>query len=458
MKKIYFIILALLPFISNSQIIDFPDENLKQELLNEQSPSIDTNNDGEIDVAEANVYGIGGAENIELSQNSGIITDLTGLENFINIRDLRIYEHGYNNIDLSNFTQLTQLSLHPSNIIELDLSNNPLLEILYLNTPLVTNLDLSNNPLLFSLSLRNLNIDDFNNIDLSNNSNIIGLDLIEMNIDTINIDHLVNLYVLTINDTNLVNLDLSNFNDLWLLDCKRNKLETLLLPSQSLEFINCQNNLLTELIVNNETTDQVEISCENNLLQSLIINTPNVINGSQRLKCFNNQLTSLDLTNTSVSFIQCQNNPLLETINLRNDSNWKMELLLGASNFNDLPLLNTVCLDISSNSILKDYILDQVGHDVDIYNNETCDDFVLNANEFDEVSQFVVYPVPASDTFTVTSKKAIKNITLYNPAGTVVLDENYTDVITINQLKAGVYFAHITDDEGYAEVVQIIKK
>ncbi len=75
MKKIYLLALLLFTFISNAQVINFPDSNFKANLI---SQNVDLNVDGEIDQTEAlQVTG--------LFLDNPLITSLDGLEYFHNL-------------------------------------------------------------------------------------------------------------------------------------------------------------------------------------------------------------------------------------------------------------------------------------------------------------------------------------------------------------------------------------
>ena len=146
--KQYFSILAalLLSFSASSlkaQIVNIPDVNFKNYLL---SIGVNTNLDFEIQLSEAQNYT--GAINL-LGQS---ITDLTGLEEFINLTILDCRTIGISTLDISANTMLTSLSC----------GNNPL-----------TSLDLSNNVNLTNLDCTLL---DITSLDLSNNINLVGID------------------------------------------------------------------------------------------------------------------------------------------------------------------------------------------------------------------------------------------------------------------------------------------
>lgn len=89
----------------------------------------------------------------------------------------------------------------------------------------------------------------------------------------------------------------------------------------------------------------------------------------------------------------------------------------------------------------------------------------ITVNEILSVSQFTieglrVYPNPADDVITISSKEAISGVKIYNMLGQLVLTANPgTDAAQINiaQIDAGTYAAEVTAN-GQKEVVKIIKK
>jgi len=107
-KIIFSLLVGFLSMYANAQIVNIPDVNFKNALLN-HDPVIDTNNDGEIQVIEAEaaiLIIVRGS----ISDPATHIENLTGLEAFVNIEILDVSE---NNIDLLNTQQnilLTQIT------------------------------------------------------------------------------------------------------------------------------------------------------------------------------------------------------------------------------------------------------------------------------------------------------------------------------------------------------------
>lgn len=103
MKKNYALALLLFTFISNAQVINFPDSNFKANLI---SQNIDLNVDGEIDQTEA-------LQVINMWLDNPLITSLQGLE----------YFHNLVNIWCTNL-QITELNLCQTSVKFFNCSNN----------------------------------------------------------------------------------------------------------------------------------------------------------------------------------------------------------------------------------------------------------------------------------------------------------------------------------------------
>lgn len=143
MKKItLFLFFAICLQNMYSQNIDFPDENLKNALL-EYEPIIDTNDDGEIQISEALAV-------TELQLHSYYtnynITDPTGLENFENLTYLNLSENSITSIEVNSLINLEYLDLGFNSITSIDVSDNIGLINFYIHGNSITELDVSQNP------------------------------------------------------------------------------------------------------------------------------------------------------------------------------------------------------------------------------------------------------------------------------------------------------------------------
>ena len=114
--KTLLLTLLLVPMMSFGQNVNIPDANFKNHLL--AYPNINTNGDSEIQVSEASaytgwIYCVG--ENI---------SDLTGIEAFTALTELRCGFNNLTSLDVSNNTALDYLSCYDNQLTSLDVSNN----------------------------------------------------------------------------------------------------------------------------------------------------------------------------------------------------------------------------------------------------------------------------------------------------------------------------------------------
>ena len=201
------------------------------------------------------------------------IQDLTGIQDFSNLKCLLIRGMPITSLDLSQNTLLLYLHCQDLQITSLDLTYNTALTELrcFLNTSLTT-LNISQNTALISLEC-------FFNSQLS----------------SLNVSQNTALTNLNVTECNLSALDVSQNTALIELACSRNSL-TFLDVSQNtaLEFLGCGEQYITFLDVSNNTV-------------------------LTYLSCWNSQLTSLDLrngNNTNMTQITLDGNLNLYCINV----------------------------------------------------------------------------------------------------------------------------------------------
>ena len=137
-----------------SQIINFPDANFKARLLLSDGVNgfacigsavagclpgpIDVNQNGEIEVAEAQNVAI-------LYLQYANISDLIGIEYFINLEYLYCNNNTLTSIDLSQLTNLKRLGVQSNQLTAIDISNQAAMEIFFCIGNQITSLDFSNN-------------------------------------------------------------------------------------------------------------------------------------------------------------------------------------------------------------------------------------------------------------------------------------------------------------------------
>ncbi|WP_353777525.1 T9SS type A sorting domain-containing protein [Winogradskyella sp. 3972H.M.0a.05] len=330
-----------------TQIVNIPDANFKNALLN-NSTTIDSNNDGEIQESEA-------LQVTSLSLSHKNISDLTGIEAFINLQTLNIASNPITTIDLSanvaltnldasycsadtidlsnntalryltivgefgeegsivnlNITGLTlleQLQADYNQIASLDLSTNSSLQSVYLNNNALTSLDISNNTALYHLGaaenqLSSININgatsleslylgynQFTGLDLSSTTPLKFLSIGNNQISSINLSGATDLLTLSVNDNAITLLDISMLSDLTSIDIDNNQITNLDLSSNTLlYYLYADDNNISSINLNGASTlNWIELN--NNALTSIdISNNPNV----DQLLVSNNNLTEI---------------------------------------------------------------------------------------------------------------------------------------------------------------------
>ena len=282
MKKLYFLLFFVFSFLAKAQIVNIPDANFKAKLLSANpsnsiastemsiynAPSlnwivsnyhtIDTNGDGEIQVVEAEAIKY-------LSLQYSTISDLTGIEAFVNLQTLYCHNNQLTSLDITQNTQLRVLHCFNNQLTSLDFTQNP--EFLDLNCygNQLTSLDFTQNP---------------------------------------------QLKYLTCFMNQLAFLDVTQNSQLQRITCNNNQLTSLdVTQNPQLQHLECNNNQLTSLDVTQNPQLQ-KLYCFINQLISLDLtqNTQLFL-----LVCYTNNLITLNLKNN--------NNNVWSTLNFGNNSN-----------------------------------------------------------------------------------------------------------------------------------------
>lgn len=164
--------LLVFTLFANGQIINFPDANFKAKLFHPnvardnfyQPITIDANNDGEIEMSEV-------ADVVFLDVPNSNISDLTGINYFVNLRFLHCSNNSLVNLTISNTIILMELTANNNELTTvnvnfgnsnmeydpiLDLSNNNL-SMFSVSNALFYEVNLSNNQLT-SLSVNNCSV------------------------------------------------------------------------------------------------------------------------------------------------------------------------------------------------------------------------------------------------------------------------------------------------------------
>jgi hypothetical protein len=159
------ILMLLFSGIASAQIVNIPDANFKARLI---VMGIDTNLDGEIQQSEAAAVGdsFGGADYTMTLQNINI-SDLTGIEAFVNLRKLFCDNNNLTSLNITSLTHLKWLNCEHNLLTSLDMSSFHELETLTCRDNPLTSLNLTGLYSLTSISCAGTNLTD---IDLSSTS------------------------------------------------------------------------------------------------------------------------------------------------------------------------------------------------------------------------------------------------------------------------------------------------
>jgi hypothetical protein len=294
--KIKLLFLLLLSFgVASAQIADIPNTAFRDYLLNPENYlaedssgnqiTIDSNNDGQIQVSEAmavwslglqmnslvNLDGIQAFENLRtLGCAGGELTSLNvqGLQ-FLEV--LSCFSNNLTTLDLSNLNLLKEVYANENNLTSIDISGTPLLERLQLYSNHLTSLDYSGSPLLkyidigggnnftaFTLTgldhLNSFTFDDmYEPVTLLTIANLPSLTYLQMGFAQFQNLELINLPALTelqASNNPFVSLDLSGcpaLENVWLMDT-------------ALEYINLKNGSIIENL-NLTNSPQLELIC-----------------------------------------------------------------------------------------------------------------------------------------------------------------------------------------------------
>ncbi len=235
---IFFFIFNKLCF---GQIINFKDENLKKSIVDDinkhQKEKIDRNNDGEIDINEANT-----------------VTKLfLSYSNIKNIEDLKYFK----------------------NLKILDLSNNLIKEAVFENWKYLEKVVIDNN-LLETLEFKNC-------------PNLISVYCPVNNLTTIKFIQVTKLESLMCSVNKINYLDFAEIMNLKFLICNINELSSIdLSVLKNLVSIECTNNHLTQLDFSQNKNITFIFADDNKLLEKIILNTNFInnlnFNGCEKLR------------------------------------------------------------------------------------------------------------------------------------------------------------------------------
>jgi len=335
MKNLYFLLITLFTFTySNAQIVNIPDVVFKDYLVNYNcidtdgddiaDSDADVNNDGEIQVSEAEaVIWLDVSNPYEIGL-PGDIDSIVGIEYFINLKTLNCEFNSIESFDITLLVDLEYLNCTSNGLINLDVSQNPNLEHLNCRSNYIANLDVSQNP--------NLNFlwctgNEISALNLSQNPNLELLRCSHNQLTELDVTQNPNLNTLTFVDNQISEIDISQNLLLELIFISQNQITNLNVTSHSnLDRLYCDYNSITELdISQNYNLIKIDISgnpiSNMDFSQNLNVEVISAYNTSlTAIDVTNNlELTSLGFSDTNIISLDVSQNQELEGISIINN-------------------------------------------------------------------------------------------------------------------------------------------
>lgn len=375
MRITLFLYLVLLTALSFGQIINFPDANFKNALLN-HNPVIDSNQDGEIQVSEANLF------NGFLQLPANNIADFSGLEEFSAIDSLFIENNTIGDFDFPTLTELEYLVLISDEITSINLSSYSFLSELKIENDTLSGLSFADTTLL--LPQQNLGT-----IDVSSNTVLERLTVFNYVINPIDLSALTLINQLTLVHTGLSTIDLSNNISLGSINVEQNSLTDLNVAGNSnLSSINFSNNSISSfdffsctnvytLIMRGNPISSIDLSAQPNLIVLFADNTE-----LSSLNTNSNPILSLmSVSGTNLNAINIASNTGLSYLNISETGITELDL----SNQNSLTQLfmnscNIDTIDLSNLSNLEVLYCENAGvHSLDLNNSPLLTNLVISS-------------------------------------------------------------------------------
>lgn len=294
MKNLLISILFLTFNIVNAQIVNIPDANFKNTLLNtlcvdtdgnyKGDSDADTNNDGEIQVSEALAV-----ERLYVDHKN--IESLEGIKSFKNLTNLQCSYNKLSTLDLQGLTKMTWLDSRSNNLTSIILTGLVNMQSFVASTNNLTSIDLNG---LTKLNLLWLDYNHLSEIDLSGLVGLESLDLSFNELKSVPIQNTPYLKLLSCKTNLITNLELQFVPKLQFLYCDQNQISTLDLNNvKDLQQLFCATNKLTNLDLTG-LANLVKLKCGENKL--IMLDVKNQVN-LEIFNCAGNELTELDVHN-----------------------------------------------------------------------------------------------------------------------------------------------------------------
>ena len=190
-----------------SQNVTIPDVNFKAYLLG--NSNININGDGEIQLSEANNF----TGFIDCSSQN--IASLTGIEAFVNIKQLICFDNQLTSLDTSKNTALTALECASNQLTSLIVSPSQTLSTINCDQNQLTSLDVSKNIGLESFDCSN---NKLTSLDVSKNTVLFFLGCYQNLLTDLDLSKNTSLTQLLCSNNKLISLNVKNGNNLNIID------------------------------------------------------------------------------------------------------------------------------------------------------------------------------------------------------------------------------------------------
>ncbi len=320
----------------------------------------------------------------ELDITSKSISDLTGIEAFIALKNLSCSDNNLTSLNTNSINTLEYLDCSNNNLTSLNINSG--LKYLYSSSNNLSNLDISQAIALQTISCTNNNLSVLNT---SSNTSLEKLLVSSNNLTSLNIEANTALKLLSCSSNNLTNLNTTSNTELIYIYCSNNNLETIdVVTSTDLKHLYAVNNNLTNLDVSSNTVlDRISLT-DNNLASINIKNGSNTGIYNYAFEMNNNpELTCIQVDNATYSTNNWTN--IDGTVNFSEDCEY----------------------DLSVEKIEKEY--------------------------------YHIYPNPVVNTLKIESSEAIDTVVILNLYGSEVVRTTSTKNIELHYLPPGVYVVRL---------------
>lgn len=498
---LFFLITSVSIQVMIAQTTLIPDANFEQALIDLGYDS------GMVDgsVETANISGI-----ITLNIFGEAIEDLTGIEDFVALVNLRVNDCQLTTLDLTNNLGLKEVKVYKNNLIDINLSNNAALETLLIYENQLSGIDLSNNINLVELNIR---LNNLSSIDLSFNEQLEVLEIGGNVLEDLDVSKNPNLKELWCQENKLSSLNFSNnplmekivasenlleevdisvctvLKELWVLEnslaeinvSANTALKKLYLDNNLLQSIDLSTNVVLEnfrvpgnLLTTIDVSQQeflIQLDCHANKLAELDVSsnldleilrcgendfTALDISNNEKLKSFfmqKSKMDALDLsTNPALTYVNLIGNSSLSCLDLRNGSNELIDYFYAT----ECPKLT--CIDVDNPVYASD---NWTSIDPQQSFEEECTCIPVGVSEKSFVGQLSVYPNPTSGFIAIEFDQPSKGILkVYDPAGRLIQSIKVDESDRLNYEldgKPGIYLVEFLSETGAVFVGKVLK-